>query len=199
MSQSGTSVRGSTNKLKAIAHIDGANMFYTQKKLGWLVDWEKLKSYLEGRFQLLELRYYVGVKPGDAGAQNFLDSLTKLGYIPVTKPLKEIRLAPPQQGIVHKANFDVEMSCDILLARHRFDHLVLLSGDSDFAYLLQILKNEGKETTVLCSRSTLGWELKLATKRYTYLEDIKSHVYRKDGGHERATSVTHLTRAIALW
>lgn len=29
------------NKLtKAKVYIDGANMFYTQKKLGWFIDWK---------------------------------------------------------------------------------------------------------------------------------------------------------------
>jgi uncharacterized LabA/DUF88 family protein len=171
-----------TSKPKAIAYIDGSNMFFTQKKLGWLVDWRKVKAYLDARFHLLELRYYVGIKQGDTGAQNFLDLLTQMGYTPVTKPLKKIKLEPPQQGYIHKANFDVEMSCDILLAMDRFDHLVLLSGDSDFAYLLQILKKAGKDSTIVCSRSTLSWELKLATNRYIYLEDIKQDVYRKDWG-----------------
>ncbi len=162
--------------------IDGANMFFTQRKLGWMVDWQKVKSYLATKFHLLELRYYVGTRPGDIGAQAFLDTLTSLGYTTVTKPLKEIKLAPPEQGVIFKANFDVEMSCDILLSMGRFEHMILLSGDSDFAYLLQILKKRGKAITILCSRSTLGWELKLATKRYVYMEDIKQEIYRKDWG-----------------
>ncbi len=34
-------------KLKAKVYIDGANMFYTQKKLGWFIDWQKMKKYLK--------------------------------------------------------------------------------------------------------------------------------------------------------
>jgi hypothetical protein len=31
-------------KLLAKVYIDGANMFYTQKKLGWFFDWQKNKK-----------------------------------------------------------------------------------------------------------------------------------------------------------
>ena len=33
-------------KPRVKVYIDGANMFYTQKKLGWFVDWKKMKDYL---------------------------------------------------------------------------------------------------------------------------------------------------------
>lgn len=171
-----------SKKPRAIAFIDGANMFYTQRKLGWMVDWQKMKQYLAANFNVREFRYYVGINQEDADAESFLNSLRKIGYVTVTKPLKKIRLEPPQKGYIHKANFDVEMTCDIFLLRDWFNHLVLLSGDSDFAYLLQKLKREGKIITVLCSRNTLGWELKLATRNYVYLEDIKKEVYRKEWG-----------------
>lgn len=34
-------------KPKIKIYIDGANMFYTQKRLGWSIDWEKVKKYIE--------------------------------------------------------------------------------------------------------------------------------------------------------
>lgn len=29
---------------KVKIYIDGANIFYTQKKLGWSIDWKKIKD-----------------------------------------------------------------------------------------------------------------------------------------------------------
>ncbi len=45
--------------LKAKVYIDGANMFYTQKKLGWSFDWEKIKHLIEKDEEIIEWRYYV--------------------------------------------------------------------------------------------------------------------------------------------
>jgi len=36
-------------KPKAKVYIDGANMFYTQKKLEWFLDWKKIKEYLQAK------------------------------------------------------------------------------------------------------------------------------------------------------
>ena len=44
-------------KPKAKIYIDGANMFYTQMKLGWFVDWKKIKDYLKENNDVLEMRY----------------------------------------------------------------------------------------------------------------------------------------------
>ena len=35
------------NLPKSKIYIDGANMFYSQKKLGWSFDWKKIKEYIE--------------------------------------------------------------------------------------------------------------------------------------------------------
>lgn len=51
-------------KPKAKTYIDGANIFYTQKKLDWSLDWQKVKSYLGRRWDVIEYRYYVGLKKG---------------------------------------------------------------------------------------------------------------------------------------
>ncbi len=34
-------------KPKVKVYIDGANMFYAQKHLGWNLDWGKIKDFLE--------------------------------------------------------------------------------------------------------------------------------------------------------
>lgn len=36
----------------ARVYIDGANMFYTQKELGWFFDWKKIKKHLAKNFKI---------------------------------------------------------------------------------------------------------------------------------------------------
>src|SRR3989344_406320 len=108
-------------KNKVRVYIDGANMLYTQKKLGWNIDWKKLVDYLKENWEILEIRYYTGVKEGDEKMNGFLKYLTHVGMIPVTKTLKIIKIGPdhPLYRIhhyreIHKSNFDVEMTTDVL-------------------------------------------------------------------------------------
>ena len=119
----------SKNKQKAKVYIDGANMFYAQRALCWFFDFEKIKKHLKNRYDVVDIKYYTGVKKDDQKIKKFLRYLDRIEIEPITKPLKQIK---NKQQIVFKSNFDVEMTMDILLERQSYDVCVLFSGDSDF-------------------------------------------------------------------
>ena len=167
-------------KPQAKVYIDGANMFYTQKKLGWMFDWRKIYQYLKKEYEIKEVRFYLASKKRDRKTKNFLLALEKLGFTLVTKDLKRIQVENDKW--VYKANFDVEMTADILLDKKEYDIFILFSGDSDFEYLVKILKKLEKQVFVYASRKTLSWELKLAATHYFFLENIKRKIYRKRWG-----------------
>lgn len=164
-----------TTKSSAYVYIDGANMFYTQKKLGWFFDFKKIKKHLEKQYKIGQMRYYTGIKENDEKMKSFLRYLDKVGIEPVTKPLKQIR---DGEGIIYKSNFDVEMAMDILLERQAYDTCILLSGDSDFEALVKKLQDFGKKVVVYSSRKTISWELKLAANSYFFFEDIENELKR---------------------
>jgi len=71
------------------------------------------------------------------------------------------------------------MTADILLDRSQINEILLFSGDSDFDYLAKKLRDLGKKVTVFSSRKMLSWELKLTTKRYIFIEDLKDKIEKK--------------------
>ncbi len=79
-------------KPKIKVYIDGANMFYSQKKLGWFIDWKKIKDYLKENWDVLEVRYYTGIKSEDEKMASFLRYLDNIGITPITKPIKIIKI-----------------------------------------------------------------------------------------------------------
>ena len=169
----------------AKVYIDGANMFYTQKKLGWSFDWKKIKEYLESNKEIVEWRYYVGVKSDDEKMQKYLRYLDAIGLSVFTKPLKTIKIDKGENNFkiynknhIYKANFDVEISVDILLDKAKTNEVVIFSGDSDFQYLCKKLKDVGKRVIVYSSRKTVSWELKLEASEIFYLEDLKEKIAR---------------------
>jgi len=181
-------------KIKAKVYIDGANMLYTQKKMGWNLDWQKVKDYLNKNWEVLEIIYYTGVKEGDEKMAGFLKYLNHLGFKTSTKTLKIIKIGPehPLYKIhnyreMHKSNFDVEMTADILsellTGQDNPDHIkqvVLFSGDSDFNYLIKKLKNQGIGTVVFASKKMLAWELKFSASKFVKLEELKDELERVD-------------------
>ncbi|OGZ27442.1 MAG: hypothetical protein A2365_03130 [Candidatus Nealsonbacteria bacterium RIFOXYB1_FULL_40_15] len=173
-------------KPKAKVYIDGANMFYTQKKLGWFIDWKKVKDFLQENREILEIRYYTGLKVNDEKMASFLRYLDNIGIAPFTKPVKVIKVGndhPSKKfynySEIYKSNCDVEMATDILLERKEIDEIILFTGDSDFQYLIKKLKDIGKKVAVFSSRKTISWEIKLVVTKYIYLEDIKDKIIRK--------------------
>jgi uncharacterized LabA/DUF88 family protein len=172
-------------KEKVKVYIDGSNTFHAQKKLGWMVDWVKVKKYLIETYDIIEFKYYTGLKDGDEATKSFLRYLSKVGVNVVTKPLKKILLdkndlmfAHSKDGYVYKANFDVEMTADMLLETEGVNRIIIFSGDSDFAYLVKKLKSLGKGVTIVSSRKTIAWELKLERAEVIFLED-REHQIRK--------------------
>ncbi|MCX6731633.1 MAG: NYN domain-containing protein [Candidatus Parcubacteria bacterium] len=164
-------------KPKIKVYIDGANMFYTQKKLEWSFDWGKIKNYIEADKEVIEWKYYVGIKDDDKKMQKYLKYLNSVGFNTFTKPLKKIKTNDTNH--IYKANFDVEITVDILLDKSKIDEIIIFSGDSDFQYLIKKLKDAGKKVNIYSSRKTISWELKLGASNIFYLEDIKNQIKRK--------------------
>ena len=170
-------------KLKAKVYIDGANVFYTQKKLGWNLGWEKIKGFLEDVKEIINWKYYVGMKTNDEKMQKYLRYLNNIGFDIVTRPLKKIKISGDEipfkiykTNHIYKANFDVEIAVDILLDKTKTDEVIIFSGDSDFQYLVKKLKDSGKRVIIFSSRKTISWELKLEASQVIYLEDIKKKI-----------------------
>jgi len=171
---------------KVKIYIDGANVFYTQKKLDWFIDWKKVKDFLQQDKDILETRYYTGIKLNDEKMASFLRYLDNVGINCITKPIKVIKLSKEDNldkkhsySEIYKSNCDVEITTDILLGRKEIDEIILFSGDSDFQYLIKKLKNLGKKVIVYSSRKTISWEIKLEASKYIYLEDIRDKIARE--------------------
>ena len=167
-------------------YIDGANVFYSQKKMSWSVEWSKFLRWARESWYLREVRYYAAFKPEDEKMISYLNYLQSLGIIVVTKPLKELNISedhPLAQeygySVMHKANFDVEITADMLLGCTKIRRVVLISGDSDFSYLLSKVKNLGKQTLVIASQQTLSYELKNIASEVIYLEDLKPIIEKR--------------------
>jgi len=117
---------------------------------------------------------------------SFLRYLDNVGITPVTKPIKVIKINDRDslKGLrnyseIYKSNCDVEITTDILLERKEIDEIILLTGDSDFQYVIKKLKDLGKKVIIFSSRKTISWEIKLEASEYFYLEDIKDQIARK--------------------
>lgn len=153
--------------------IDAANVFYAQRTLGWRIDYGKLATYLADETTLVGLYYYTGNVGSHEKQTAFIRKLELLSYIVTAKEVKFIKV----QGApdLPKGNLDVELALDAFRLRDTYDTMILFSGDSDFAYLLDLLKEEGKQIIVVSMRGHVAREL-IVRAKYLPLPKLRNFI-----------------------
>jgi uncharacterized LabA/DUF88 family protein len=144
--------------------IDGSNLYHALE--GTLkrhdLDFTQFVAKLCGDRYLFRTYYYnalqdVSVRP-DAfrEQQEFLDTLRKT-------PFLEVRLGTikTSQGTQVEKGVDIMLGIDLLnfAWNNLYDTAVLVSGDADFAYALQAVKNMGKHVEVAYFEGATAREL----------------------------------------
>jgi uncharacterized LabA/DUF88 family protein len=144
---------------RAAVFIDGANLFFTQRHLGWQIDFSRLMAFFIAGYASVQANYYVPAsEPVSEENAAFTRVLTAHGYRITSKPVKKI--VNKETGvIVMKGNLDVELVVDALTGADQYDTFILFSGDSDFLPLLRALKEKGKEVMVYSTQGLSAREL----------------------------------------
>jgi uncharacterized LabA/DUF88 family protein len=144
---------------KTFVFIDAANIYHSQKKLGWRIDFLKLKKYFEDNTDLGRIYYYTAYDADYPKQRKFLDLLEIMGYIVRKKKVKFIKDAEKEEGGFHKGNLDVELTIDAVNNRDDFQSFILFSGDSDFEALLKYLRSFRKNCIVISTKDHISIEL----------------------------------------
>ncbi len=157
-------------KDRVCVFVDAANILYSQQTLHWRVDYKKLKEYFEQECDLRAIYFYTG-RVGENHKQNsFLKKLEQLGYVVKAKEVKRIKIS--KSAYEWKGNLDVELTIDVLGNINNFDTLILMSGDSDFAPLLDAVKVQHKRVLVMSTKGHIAKEL-LDRAKYINLKKLK--------------------------
>ncbi|MBW4619392.1 MAG: NYN domain-containing protein [Cyanosarcina radialis HA8281-LM2] len=156
---------GTTRRVLVFADSD--NTFLAAQSFNRKLDWQKVRDYLadpkEGR-ELVEMVIYVGLPPAKEkfkeqrkSKENFVYWAKSSGFLVVAKEGKS-------KGEDYQTDVDVVMAMDAieLALEIRPDIVVLVTGDSDFAYLAEKLRRRGMRVEVASVEQSLGNELKNA-------------------------------------
>ncbi|MCL6449837.1 MAG: NYN domain-containing protein [Acetobacteraceae bacterium] len=160
--------------------VDGANMFYAQKQLGWNLDFFRLLDYFSRGHELVAAFYYTGELNPDPQHEAFLRALTHHGYTVRKRPVREI-LDQQTGKTVRKANLDVEIAIDMLLTQDQYDVAYLFSGDGDLERVVRELRSRGKRVYVIAKSGMLAFELlNVSDLPRQYLDDLKAQLERTE-------------------
>ncbi len=152
-------------RVMIVGDADNTNM--SAKSFNRRVDWPKLRDYLadpkEGR-ELIEMVLYVGLPPERdrfkeqrKTKEKFIYWAKRCGFLVVAKEGKS-------KGNDYETNVDVVMAMDTVEIAYEVkpDIVVLVTGDSDFAFLAEKLRRKGIRVEVASVEQALGNDLKNA-------------------------------------
>src|SRR5213596_1687587 len=149
-------------RLKVLVLVDESNVGSSVRTAGRGLDWLKLRDFLAGPNtgrDLIEMVVYAGLPPAIPTWQDERDKKNKFvhwlrsnGFMVVTKDG-----APAEEGH-YKANVDVMMAIDALELSVEMlpDVVILVTGDTDFAYLAIKLRRRGIRVEVASVSQNLG-------------------------------------------
>src|ERR1700726_4675702 len=147
---------------RVLVLVDESNVGSAVRTVGRGLDWLKLRNFLAGEEtgrELIEMVVYAGLPPAMAIWQEERDKKNKFvqwlrsnGFMVVTKDG-----SPAEEGR-YKANVDVMMAIDALelSVEMKPDGVILVSGDTDFAYLAIKLRRRGIRVEVASVSQNLG-------------------------------------------
>ena len=160
-------------KGKVYVFIDAANILYSQQTLRWRVDYKTLKDYFEKECELRAIYFYTGRVGENNKQSSFLKKLKSLGYQVRAKEVKRIRIS--RNVYEWKGNLDAELIIDALKNADNFDTCILMSGDSDFAPLIDELKSRKKRIIVMSTKHHISREL-IERAKYVNLKKLKEQI-----------------------
>lgn len=152
--------------------IDGANLFYAASQLGIEIDYTKLLTHLTVGGRLLHAFFYTGFVPENEKQHKFLHWMQRSGFRVITKAVTQ------SVDGSRKANLDVEIAVDMMRLAEYFDTAILVSGDGDFAYVVNTLSYLGVRVEVVGLRSMTSDQLINVADCYTDLGAIAQEIQR---------------------
>lgn len=163
--------------------VDGPNMYYAQKRLGWFIDYRKVLTHFgwSGDCELSEAYYFAaGDAHGRSRENAFFEYLMNAGYTVRSKTVKLVTDEATGE-LVEKASVDIDIVIDIFNTISRYDTCVLMTGNGDFERVLEVLRARGKRVIVVGLPEMTARELRNAAGvNYVDLRELEAHIARTD-------------------
>lgn len=165
----------STHNVSKVFYYAGLDTETYKAEEGKKINLEDLVKFLEARLketevtedQTLQLQRYIQIA-------KFYQSLAEIGY---TLRIKPVKVFENDEITVRKANCDVDLTFDLMRYMSQYSSLVVLSGDGDFAPILEYLKKKNKDLTVLARWNRTAKEIrKLVDDKFIDFAQLKGHL-----------------------
>ncbi len=156
------------------AFIDSQNLNLGVRSLGWILDYQKFRLYLKNKYQVNEAYVFIGLVSNN---QQLYTDLQKAGFILIFKPTVEY-LENGKSTV--KGNVDAELVLHAAAIQYKnYDKAVIVSGDGDFACLVEFLNDNDKLLHVLAPNRTYSKLLKPYSSYVVLLSRLRKNIEYK--------------------
>ncbi|MBX7110525.1 MAG: NYN domain-containing protein [Dehalococcoidia bacterium] len=156
----GEQVERSARHARLGIFVDVPNLLYGTDRP---IDMGRLLDYLSDGREVVRATAYAPVSDNPmepVQQQRFVAPFVPYEYRIVTKPLKRFA-----DGSI-KGNFDVEMAVDMLTMADRLDVVAIVSGDADFARVVEEIQSKGVRVEVVAFAGSTSQEMRALADRY---------------------------------
>lgn len=159
------------------AFIDSQNLNLGVRSSGWRLDYRKLRLYLKNKFDVDQAFMFIGLVGNN---QKLYTELQKAGFILVFKPTVQY-FQNGKQTV--KGNVDAELVLHAAAIQYaNYDKAVIVTGDGDFACLVEFLEDKGKLLHILTPNHKYSQLLKPFSQYIVHMSQLKKSVeYKKTG------------------
>lgn len=163
----------STFNVSKVFYYAGLDTETYKAEEGKKINLEDLVKFLENRLkepevtedQTLLLNRYIQIA-------KFYQNLAEIGY---TLRIKPVKVFENDEITVRKANCDVDLTFDLMRYMSQYSSLVVLTGDGDFAPILEYLKKKKKDVTIMARGNRTAKEIRiLADEKFIDFAHLKN-------------------------
>lgn len=162
-------------KQRVFAFIDSQNLHLGIKGSGWKLDYKKFRLYLTNKYKVSQAFVFIGLVQNN---QNLYTDLQRAGFILIFKPT--VRYFKDGKETV-KGNVDAELVLHAAAIQFpNYDKAVVVTGDGDFACLIEFLVDQNKLLNLLTPNKKYSQLLKPFSSYIVRVDQLKrSLAYKK--------------------
>ena len=174
--------------MKNYAFIDSQNLNLGVKSQGWEIDYKKLRLYLRNKYNVEKAFMFIGLV---ANNQKLYTRLQAAGFILIFKPT--IRYFENGRETV-KGNVDAELVLHAAAIEYKnYDKAIIISGDGDFACLIEFLVDKDKLLHVFAPNPKYSKLLKPFAEYIVGVNNLKSSLKYQKSQHRRSVETLGLS------
>ena len=160
--------------------VDVQNVYGSTKSISgktgihYRINYSRLREHFNQTYDVHKAIAFTCYDPINTEQVGFITAISSCGWRVVAKPAKK-----SEDGIIIKANCDLEMALEILRTANTLDVVILATNDSDFASLIHELSMMGRRVIIIGSRLGICAELLRACDEIVRFEDMNGVLERQ--------------------